>query len=251
MMADNKEIMLVPIQIPDIDCEPLSSLFRAFSASTPFQRLPGLNSILSGHNEREILVEMDKMVAKCGAQLELLDEQSRLMERIVEDLHSEVQNIREDKETSRKPTLPVTPLSQLSTPSTSDLALALVDFPSLPLYLKRRFTVHFKLVNRAGVPQTRTEKLVCRLSVHKMTPTGEEIKRARTGTPLMKGSLVKTFKPEEDLVLKDLMFNDISCQFPQGRVNILIRTPSDPSIKPLFLEGVRIKARKKRPDECY
>lgn len=243
--------MLVPIQNPAKDCEALSSLFRSFSHSTPFQRLPGLNSILRDHQERESLFEMEKMVEKCGEQLVLLDEQSRMLQRIVEDIDSEMGNLRENRETSRRPTLPVTPLAQLSSPSTSDLSLALVDFPSLPLYLKRRFTVHFKLINRAGVQQTRTEKLICRLSVHKMTPAGEEIKRARTGTPLMKGSLVKTFKPGDDLVLKDLMFNDISCQFPQGRVNILIRTPSDPSIKPLFLEGVRVKARKKRPDECY
>ena len=194
---------------------------------------------------------MEKCIEKYGSQLVLLDEQSRLLERMVEEIQSEVERLKESKETRRYPALPVTPLAQLTSSAASDLSLVLIDFPSLPLYLKRRFTVHFKLVNRSGETLRRTEKLVCRLSIHKMTPAGEEIKRARTGAPLIKGSLVKTFKPEEELVFRDLMFNDISSQFPQGRVNMLIRTPSNPSIKPLFMEGVRIKARKKRPDECY
>lgn len=197
------------------------------------------------------MVELGKCLENYASQLVLLDEQSRLMERMVGEIQCEVDKLKESRETRKYPALPVTPLAQFTTSVASDLTLVLIDFPSIPLYLKRRFSIHFKLINRAGAAIERTEKLVCRLSIHKMTPAGEEIKRARTGTPLVKGSLVKTFKPQEDLVFRDLMFNDISSQFPQGRVNMLIRTPSNPSIKPLFMEGVRIKARKKRPDECY
>ena len=84
-----------------------------------------------------------------------------------------------------------------------------------------------------------------------MMDRGEEIKQTRVGTPLVKGSLIKTFQPDQDLILQNLMFKNISGHFPQGRVNLLIRSTSNPSIKPLFIEGVRVKARRKHPEEVY
>ena len=214
-------------------------------------RLPSLASVGQDLRGSDPLYTVEEWLDMNQQVLRNLSLQSRMFESLFEDLDCQIRRVTESQESPRRPVLPAAPRSVVSAPDTQDLALALVSFPSIPLYARRLFTVRFKLVNRSGEIQPRDEKIVCRLSVHKMTDIGQEIKRTREGTPLIKGSLVKTFQPDQDLILQTLMFKDISGLFPQGRVNLLIRATSNPSIKPLFIEGVRVKARKKHPDEVY
>ena len=213
------------------------------------QTLPSLNLILWDAAELTNVKSMETWMKDRQEQLEELNQHSLKMESMLAEVQGVVEDIKRTQLLPRRPVLPQTPLSQLPDLDSQELALVLIDFPALPLYVKRRFSIHFKLVNRAGEVQSRDAKIICRLSVHKMTDRGEEIKRTRTGTPLIKGSQVKTFQPDQELILQNLMFKDISGHFPQGRVNLLIRMLSNPSIKPLFIEGIRVKARKKRPDE--
>ena len=183
-------------------------------------------------------------------ELKELDRQSRSIGRVLEEMEGMVEEITKEQSGPRRPTLPHTQLSRLPDPDTSDLTLVLLDFPSLPLYVKRRFDIHFQLVNRSGQVQTRHDKITFRLSVHKMTDRGEEIKRTRAGTSILQGSLVKTFHPHQQLTLQNVRFKDISWHFPHGRVNMMIRSTSHMDIKPLFVEGIRVKSKKKTSEEA-
>ena len=46
-----------------------------------------------------------------------------------------------------------------------------------------------------------------------------------------------------------LAFTDISSVYPHGRLNLLVQCVNSQRCKPLVIEGVRVKARKKHPDE--
>ena len=135
-----------------------------------------------------------------------------------------------------------------------DLALHLVEFPRTPLYVKRRFDVSFKLVGAESF-QYGLFPLQCTLSVRKMDSEGAEIVKSRSGKdhigyPYLRGQLTQTYAQVPVMTFRRLVFSDISSIFPLGRVNIFIVCPDYPTkIKSLIIEGVRVKARKKRPDE--
>lgn len=135
-----------------------------------------------------------------------------------------------------------------------DLALHLVEFPRTPLYVKRCFDVSFKLVGVENI-QNGLFPLQCTLTVRKMDSEGAEIVKSRSGEnhigyPYLRGQLSQTYQQAPVMTFRRLVFSDISSVFPQGRVNIFIQCPDYPTkIKALMIEGVRVKARKKRPDE--
>ena len=89
-----------------------------------------------------------------------------------------------------------------------------------------------------------------------MSSNAEEITQTRSGKPILRGQLTRGFKPKENLRFQGLVFWDISGPFPQGRVNLWIRCVNCEAIRlqsvrvslgvrPLMIEGVRVKARKK------
>ena len=50
---------------------------------------------------------------------------------------------------------------------------------------------------------------------------------------------------ESDVILfRDLQFVDVTSNYPENWVFVVVLSPDDESIKPLVLEGIRIKARK-------
>lgn len=54
----------------------------------------------------------------------------------------------------------------------------------------------------------------------------------------------------DGIVFRDLQFIDVTSNYPENWVFLCVQCVSDPSIKPLVLEGVRVKARKPIVSDC-
>ena len=130
-----------------------------------------------------------------------------------------------------------------------DFALQLVDFPCTPLYIKRPFDLSFKVMSKDGDTECTIFPLCCLLSVRKMDENNTEITKARSGKPFLRGQLTQVFAQSPVLTFRGLVFTDISSLFSPGRVNLLVQCVSQLRFRPLLIEGVRVKARKKHPDE--
>lgn len=130
-----------------------------------------------------------------------------------------------------------------------DFALQLVDFPITPLYIKRPFDLSFKVMRKNLDSESTIFPLCCLLSVRKMDDNNTEITKARSGKPFLRGQLTRVFAQSNVMTFHDLVFTDISSLFSPGRVNIWVHCVSQQRFKPLMIEGVRVKARKKHPDE--
>ena len=136
----------------------------------------------------------------------------------------------------------------------ADVYMQLVGFPRNPLFVRRRYELAFRFVSRSGHPLPAT--IFCSLSVCQASPQSEEVKFTRkgqsySGKPFLSGELTKEFQSNSECVFDRVVFMDISRDFPMGRVNLVIRCVSLEGVRPICIEGVRIKARKKRPDEDY
>lgn len=193
----------------------------------------GLNELLAAEIQRISLA------------LKHLDAQTR----VAEETQREMASVVAELVAASKPTKPLRAIAV----EHYSLALHLVEFPRTPLYVKRRFDVSFKLV---GVDSSHCGlyPLQCTLTVRKMDSEGAEILKSRAGdnhigTAYLRGQLTQSFPQAPVMTFRRLVFADISSVFPLGRVNIFIQCPSNPEIKQLLIEGVRVKARKKRPDE--
>lgn len=190
---------------------------------------------------------LEAKIAQTNLALKQLDARTRE----AEETEREMEVVLEQLLAASKPPKPPT---TAAAEEQFDLALHLVEFPRTPLYVKRRFEVSFKLVGEESL-KCGLYPLQCTLSVRKMDSEGAEILNSRSGEnyigyPYLRGQLSKTFTEVPVMTFHRLVFNDISGVFPLGRVNIFIQCPEHPTkIKPLVIEGVRVKARKKRPDE--
>lgn len=187
-----------------------------------------------------LLAELDDLLEANSKVLEDLQTQERLTARAFEEMHRQLQSL----DCSQLPAL-VKPAVE------TQFALQLVSFPTTPLYVKRKFDITFRLTAPASQSVSFDHSLYCALTVQKMTPNAEEVTKTRSGKPILRGQLVRGFAPKEPLSFQGLVFLDISGPFPQGRVNLLIRCVNFDCIRPLLIEGVRIKARKKCPGETF
>lgn len=135
-----------------------------------------------------------------------------------------------------------------------DFALQVIGFPNTPLYVKHRFNLSFRVISKTEDVCNVGYPLSCVLSVHRMDGKNSEIKKSRSGEcysgkEFLRGELSQVFTEGPIMTFPNLIFTDISSLFPQGRINILVQCLDNPRCKSLFIEGVRVKARKKRPDE--
>lgn len=184
-------------------------------------------------------------IQRMGLALKHLDAQTRA----AEEVEGEMASVIAELVAASKPTKPLR-----ATPTEHyDLALHLVEFPRTPLYVKRRFDVSFKLVGEESA-QCGIYPLQCTLCVRRMDSEGAEIVKSRAGkahigTAYLRGPLTQSFPQVPVMTFRRLVFSDISSVFPLGRVNLFIQCPDNPRVKQLLIEGVRVKARKKRPDE--
>lgn len=134
-------------------------------------------------------------------------------------------------------------------PEDYDFSLQLVGFPNTPLYIKRSFELTFKIVSKNGENASVLFPLCCVLSVRKMEAESTEITKARSGKPFLRGQLTQVFPQGPLMTFHSLTFTDISSLFPHGRVNLVVQCFNRERVKQLLVEGVRVKARKKHPDE--
>ena len=128
-------------------------------------------------------------------------------------------------------------------------ALQLVSFPSNPLFILRRYTFVFKLVSLSGHPLP--PSFFCVLWLREATPSGTEIKLTRKGTvytamPFLNGQLTRQFSDGGSVVFPGIVFNDITKGLPNHRVSLVVRSVDVERVKPLAIEGIRVKARRRQ-----
>lgn len=194
----------------------------------------------------DVFFLLDKQLQRITSGLQELAAQSQAMEAAENDLSRVLAQLLPDQAPH--------PVVSPAPPEQHDFALQLVDFPIPPLYVKRRFDLSFKLITKNGELLCAESPLCCVLSVHKMDTENTEVKEARsgeihTGRDFLRGQLTQVFTEGPVMTFRNLLFTDISSPFPQGRVNLFVHCLNLPHCKPLFVEGIRVKARKKRPDE--
>ena len=236
-------------------CLPRSSLLRGHR----LERLPSLPKVMSTlptiEGSTYYLQMLDKVIESNNLTLEMLEEQEKTTSATFEEMKNQLKQIMASAKVSNS----IIPMLQCSPPpdvTERQLALQVVDFPSIPLYVKRKFHITFRVINKNGDVVDFDQPLYCALSVLKVTADCEEVTETRTGIfysgkPILRGQVAKGFRPQESMSFQGLVFLDISGPFPQGRFNLLVRCINFQDIKPLLIEGIRVKARKKRPEESF
>lgn len=187
-----------------------------------------------------LLIQLDDLLQANASVLEQLREQESKTEEAFEEMRLQLQVLATHR-------LPITLVSPLE----ARWAFQLISFPTTPLYVKRKFDISFRLICASSQPVDFQQPLYCALTIHTMNSSADKITQTRTGKPILRGQLTRGFNPRENLLFPGLVFLDISGPFPQGRVNLLIRCVNCENIRPLVIEGVRVKARKKRPNETF
>jgi len=182
----------------------------------------------------DLLTQLNDLVQTNAVVLELLRAQETKTEKAFEEMKSQLHLLGIHQ-------LQVT----LSPPLQACWAFQLVSFPTIPLYIKRKFDIQFRLIEASSQPVDFQQPLYCMLAILTMSSNAEEVTQTRSGKPILRGQLTRGFKPKENLRYQGLVFWDISGPFPQGRVNLWIRCVNCEAIRPLMIEGVRVKARKK------
>lgn len=190
---------------------------------------------------------LDLQLGQMGLVLQELDAQTRCMEQIERELSDTVAQI------LTSCSIPRVMQSHPALQEHYDFVFQLVGFPTLPLYVKRGFDLSFKVVS-TSTTEVVEWPLCCLLSVRRMDAGGVEITKARSGRPhvgkpFLRGNLTRIFSQGPIMTFTYLAFADISSLYPHGRVNLLVHCVNNQRCKPLLIEGVRIKARKKHPDE--
>ena len=182
----------------------------------------------------------DQQLSRISQALQELEAQTRIGEETERELSSLVAQLLND--VPREVPVP-------AVPEDYEFALHLVGFPNTPLYIKRQFEVTFKIVSKNGADASAVFPLCCVLSVRKMDAENTEITEARSGKPFLRGQLVQVFAQGPVMTFHNLVFTDISSLFPHGRVNLSVQCVNQQRFKQLLVEGVRVKARKKHPNE--
>lgn len=72
-----------------------------------------------------------------------------------------------------------------------------------------------------------------------------ELVTTRRGARLLWGDTTVEMEEEMTATFKSLCFTDVTSCFPLGRLYLVIHCPQRSDIKPLIVEGVRVKSRKK------
>lgn len=132
-----------------------------------------------------------------------------------------------------------------------DFMLSLVEFPRPPIYVKVSFNISFKLVPKRSLSESTCFPLKCILSARTMDVESKEISKTRASKPFLRGMQDYVFKKGPVMMFKWVYFEDVSSIYPQGRVNLRIDCPECPRVKQLLIEGIRVKAKKRSPDELF
>lgn len=221
---------------------PVNPLEEQFQSRGELFRLPApVYPQLSPHPELNAL--LDLKLSRMSQALKELEAQTQAGEETEKELSGIVAQLLTAYKVPRALPAPLT------IQECYDFALQLVDFPNTPLYIKRPFDLSFKVMCKNGDSESTIFPLCCLLTVRKMDENNTEITKARSGKPLLRGQLTQVFTQGPVMTFHGLVFTDISSLFSPGRVNLLVQCVNQQRFRPLLIEGVRVKARKKHPDE--
>ena len=130
-----------------------------------------------------------------------------------------------------------------------DYALRLYsDFRS-PIYKNKPFSLELKAIDPCRAPLVITSPLTFEVLVFKATlplteVTTVDTPEGREGTTFLTGQTRVGVANSEIILFRDLMFSDVTSNYPENWVFVVVKCVEEQRIKPLVLEGVRIKARK-------
>ena len=140
-------------------------------------------------------------------------------------------------------------------------ALKFSKFPSMPLYTKRRYDFEVRIHPKNSTVPPINYPFFCHsspyfrhMSVRQMTPDLPEVPLVSNGTvhagrKLLKGETTRICRTGSVLSFEGISFRDVSRRFPQGRAILKIECIGRQGIRSLLFEGLRIKVRKRLPNE--
>lgn len=146
------------------------------------------------------------------------------------------------------PPLPLTRQSLLQHLNPDSLAclheIRLISSFKFRLIKRRQFSLQVKITS---VTESEEEYKDCFMSLklYFASSPATELVTTRRGARLLWGDTLVPVTSSGQGEFKSLCFTDVTSCFPLGRLYLVIHVPGRADIKPLIIEGVRVKSRKK------
>ena len=127
----------------------------------------------SGGRDGEYMRTVDMWIQRHNEALGVIEEQGRITETTFQSMKSDLHSLLSQQ-------LPPIPPSS-PCPDPHAYALQLLSFPPSPLFIKRRFTICLRLINRNQDSVQWSTPLTYKVKVYRMPPDSREVTHSRAG----------------------------------------------------------------------